>query len=335
MTSSLWRMRWMLPIALCTLITTCHAQTCMTASDMDGGTRLALIHAAQHDFDLLSRGDAAGLKQVAAPSLASDFSGIEAVVQENHANLAQAQATPRSPFLLKADKPDTGGNTAGAEFLCGVFGAHGQTADSAEFVIPNLPVGQYGIVILDAAAKSPVTATFILQMQNADWKLAGLSVKNSQSAGHDANWFAQQARAFAAKGERRDAWLYFLEARDLAVPVQFMSTQMSDKLYDESQTAKPTDLPDNNPVELAAGAAKYQVTAIFLLGIDNDVDLVVKYKSADVSNTMKTYEENQAVAKALLLKYPEFRDAFAGVVVRAVEPSGKDYGSLTSMKDIK
>lgn len=307
----------------------------MTAADMDAATRSALLSAGQRDFELLAHGDVAGLKQASAPSLAADFSGIENVVQENHANLAQAQATPRSPFLLKADKPDTAGNASGAEFLCGIFGAHGQTADSAEFMLPNLPVGQYGIVIDDVAAKTAVTATFVLQLQSNEWKLAGLYVKNSQAAGHDAQWFAQEARDFAAKGERRDAWLYFVEARDLAVPVQFMSTQLSDKLFDESQAVKPADLPESGPVELSNGATKYQVTAIFPLGVENDVDLVVKYQCADVSNTVKTYDENQAVAKALLVKFPEFRDAFAGVVVRAVEASGKDYGSLTAMKDIK
>jgi hypothetical protein len=294
-----------------------------------------LTRTSQHDFDLLASGDEAGLKQDSAPSLASDFSAVESVIQENHASLAQVHATVKPPFLLKADKADTGSNSANGEFLCGVFGAHGQTADSAEFIIPNLPVGQYGIVMLAAPAKTPVTATFVLQLQNADWKLAGLYVKNSQVAGHDANWFAQQARAFAAKGERRNAWLYFLEARDLAVPVQFMTTQMSDKLYDESQAVKPTDLPDNNPVELTAGTSKYQLTAIFPTAVENDVDVVVKYKYPDVSNTMKTFETNQAVIKALLVKYPEFRDAFGGVVARAVEPSGRDYGSLVSMKDIK
>jgi hypothetical protein len=39
--------------------------------------------------------------------------------------------------------------------------------------------------------------------------------------------------------------------------------------------------------------------------------------------------------KALVLKYPEVRDAFDGVVVRGVEPSGKDYGTMLPMKDIK
>jgi hypothetical protein len=39
--------------------------------------------------------------------------------------------------------------------------------------------------------------------------------------------------------------------------------------------------------------------------------------------------------KALVVKFPEFRGAFAGVVARAVEPSGRDYGTLVAMKDIK
>jgi hypothetical protein len=41
------------------------------------------------------------------------------------------------------------------------------------------------------------------------------------------------------------------------------------------------------------------------------------------------------VIKALVAKYPELRAAFAGVVARAVEPSGRDYGTLLPMKDVK
>ena len=42
-----------------------------------------------------------------------------------------------------------------------------------------------------------------------------------------------------------------------------------------------------------------------------------------------------SVMKALVTKFPELRDAFGGIVARGVEPSGKDYGSLMPMKDIK
>jgi hypothetical protein len=55
----------------------------------------------------------------------------------------------------------------------------------------------------------------------------------------------------------------------------------------------------------------------------------------DVSNTNLAYQDNIAVMKALVAKYPELRDAFAGAVARAVDASGRDYGTLLAMKDIK
>jgi hypothetical protein len=39
--------------------------------------------------------------------------------------------------------------------------------------------------------------------------------------------------------------------------------------------------------------------------------------------------------KALLAKYPELRDAFAAVVARAVDPNGRDYGTMLGVKEIK
>jgi hypothetical protein len=84
-----------------------------------------------------------------------------------------------------------------------------------------------------------------------------------------------------------------------------------------------------------AGGKTYKVTDMFPVPVVRDFDLVVKYQSADVSDNGKTFQDNMAVIKALLAKYPEFRDAYAGIVVRAVEPSGRDYGSMMAMKDIK
>jgi hypothetical protein len=301
---------------------------------MDAATRSAISNAGSRYFGMMVKGDAASLKQNAIASLASDFSNIETAVQDNQANFASVQAASRPPFELKAEGTAP---LARAEFLCGVFGANGQTANSAEFVIPNLPPGNYAIVIEDLpTAKGPYSVTLVLQQQGADWKLGGLYVKNNQVAGHDGKWYADQARAYKAKGQNHNAWFYFIQARDLMVPVPFMYTQATDKLYDESQTVKPPDLPSNDkPVDLSAAGKTFKLTALFPLIVGSDLDVVVKYQAADISDTGKTFSTNMDVTKALVAKYPEFRAAFAGVVARAVEPSGRDYGSLLPMKDIK
>jgi hypothetical protein len=306
------------------------AQTCLTTSDMDEATRSALVATGKRFYDLAAHGDAVLLQQSAITSLATNFSGIENAVKENHANLAAAQSTPRPPFLLKAEGNEP---VARAEFLCGVFGSQGQTRDSAVFVIPNLPPGNYGIVTLDAtSAQGAHTVSFVLQQQAGDWKLGGFYVRLTQVARHDGNWFADRAREFKRKGQNHNAWFYYGEARELLVPVPFMAIATTDKLYDEMQTVKPADLP---PLDLIAGAKTFKVTDLFPVPVGQDFDLVVRYQSADVSDSGRTFQDNAAVMKALLAKYPELRDGFAGIVVRAVEPSGRDYGSMLPMKDIK
>jgi len=311
------------------------AQTCFSPDDLDAATRSALQAAASRYFDMVAKGDTASLRQNSIPAVANDFTGIENTIKENQANLAGAHATPKPPFLLKAE------GTAPiprAEFLCGVFGASGQTTNSAEFVIPNLPPGSYGVVTLDVpTAKSAYTVSFVMQQQGSDWKIGNIFLRPAQISGHDSNWFLDRARAFKAKGQLHNAWLYFIEGRDLAMPVPFMYTQLTDKLYDEIQSVKPTDFPvDGKTADLTpAGGKTYKMTSIFPLWVGQDLDLVVRYQVADVSNTGQTFQENMAVMKALVTKFPELRDAFEGIVARAVEPSGRDYGSLMPMKEIK
>lgn len=311
------------------------SQTCFTADDMDAPTRSALQSTATRYFEMVARGDTAALKQSSIASLASNFAGLEGTIKEDQPKLSGGHAAPRPPFLLKAEGTAP---LARAEFLCGIFGPGGQTTNSAEFIIPNLPPGAYGVVTLDVSTqKSPYMVSFVLEQQGTDWKIGSLFIVPAQIGGHDSNWFLEQARAYKSKGQIHNAWLYFLQGRQLAVPVPFMYTQLTDKLYDEAQSVKPADFPLNgNTSDLTGPDGKaYKLTEIFPLAVGEDFDLVVKYRAADVSNTGETFQENMAVMRALLAKFPELREAFNGIVARAVEPSGKDYGSLMAMKDIK
>jgi len=305
---------------------------------MDTAVRSALEATAKRYFDLSARGDTAALQQNSIASVAASFAGIEAAVKENQAAFSGASATVRPPFLLIADGPEP---LARAEFLCGVFGKTGQTRDSAVFILPDLPSGRYGITILDVnGGENPKTLTLVLKQVGAEWKLAGFYAKSSQASGHDAAWFTQRARDFKSKGQNHNAWLYYREAIALAAPVDFMSTLATDKLYDETQATQPADVPVNgNTVEMNAADKTHPWTwtwtEIFPLVVGDDLDVVVKYQSGDVSNTGRAFQENTMLIQALVAKFPELRDAFAGVVARAVEPSGRDYGTLMTMKEIK
>jgi hypothetical protein len=310
------------------------AQNCQTAGDMDASQRSAIENAAKRYFDMTSRGDSASLRQNSISAVAANFSGIETAVKDNQPSLSGAKATVRPPFLLTAEGSQP---LARGEFLCGVFGATGQTRESAVFVLNNLPPGKYAVAIIDVTGgKVPPTLTLILQQVGSDWKLAGFYPKSSQAAGHDATWYAQRAKEFKTKGQTHNAWLYYSEVTALSAPVDFMSTLATDRLYDEAHASQPADVPaDGKTVDLSAGGKTYHLSDIFSLAVGNDLDVVVRYQVPDISDNARVFQDNMAVIKGLVTKYPELRDAFAGVISRAVDPQGHDYGTLLPMKDIK
>jgi hypothetical protein len=322
---------WIALAALAFSPLSARAQSCQTAGDLDDATRTAITAAGQRYFGMAIRGDVASLRQNAIPGLASDFSGIETTIKDHQQDLAAAQATVKGVFLLDGSEP-----APHAEFYCGVFGKTGQTSGSAVFYLDNLPAGKYGVVLLDASSpKGRTMFSLILQQAGTDWKIGGLYIKTAQVAGHDSDWFLARAREYKTKGQLHNAWFFYAQSRNLISPLPFMSTLATDKLYDEAQGSQPADLPVGKTVDLTAGTATYKLISIFPEIVGNDLDLIVKYQAADISNTNQTYQGNVAVIKALAAKYPEMRDAFAAIVARAVDPSGRDYGTLLAMKDIK
>ena len=306
------------------------AQTCMSGSEIDEPARSALEHTARQFFDYAAQGDVFHLKQEAIPSLAASFAGIEGVVIDQKANYAGSQAAVRASYLF-----DASGSApfARAEFLCGVWAS----ASWASFVINNLPPGRYGLVIQDVSTpKGKYALTMVLKQEGAAWKLAGYYSKPQEIGSHDSQWFLTKAREYKTKGSRFDSWFYYLTAWDLAAPVDFISTRALDKISDEMDGVRPPDLPTSeHPLALAAGGHTYQVIYMSAQPTGNDLNLLVKYRVADVSNTQQMFDENTAVIRATVGRYPEFRDAFAGVIARATEPSGRDYGTLLAMKDVK
>ena len=119
-------------------------------------------------------GDVAGMRAASIPSLAASFGGIEQAVLDNKDGLT-GPAVIRKTYLLEL--PGTA-PVARAEFFCGVFGANGNTANSAGFVLPNLAPGRYAVVMIDInGPKGPYMLSEILQQMGGAWKLAGYYAK--------------------------------------------------------------------------------------------------------------------------------------------------------------
>lgn len=328
------RLLTLLLIALPLVLTaqTKPTETCSTVQDMDAGARAAVESTAQQFFKAAAAGNTAAMQQSAIPAVASNFQGIAFAVQRDKDKIAGGQAQIRNEWLLEAPGSQTYDR---AEFFCGTFNSPQHTS----FVIPSLPPGQYAVAIQDVSgSKQSFVITYVLQQEGGQWKLAGYQAKPSQVGPHDGLWYWVRARDLKKQGNQHTSFFYYTVAADLLAPAGFMSTPQLEALYQEEQANIPKDLPQNpqQPVPLTLNGQTYNIVQAFALPDEKQgLDLVYKYSSPDISDQVKTFQQNMAFIKALAQQYPEYKQAFTAIVARAVAPNGQDFGTQLPVNDIK
>ena len=301
------------------------AQTCSVGSDIAPATLSTLQNTGRQLFSSAHTGNKGALQA------AADFD-LGDVLTAN-SDLLAGEASVRSIYLLDNAPPQPGNASGGGEFYCGIY----NSAERVEFAFGALPAGRYAVIVEDVTGgKTPASLTWILHQNVGQWRIAGLYIKPARIGGHDANWYLTQARAYKAKAQNLNAWFYYFTVNKLVRPFPAMNTPQLEKLYAEMQPVRPHDLPSKtNPVSLPVSGRVYKLTDLFPVPVGGDLDVVAKYEEPDISDTGKTFQSNMALIKALVVRYPELREAFGGVVARAVAPNGQDYGTMLAMKDVK
>jgi hypothetical protein len=305
------------------------AQGCQTREDIPAETKASIENSAKQVFDKALAGDVNSLRGSAIPSLQSNFGGIAGAISDNKAAFAGARPELRTSFLL-----DTG-PTPGEDgrYYCGVFGAGGLGANSAEFDLPGLPAGKYAIVIQDFIGnKGPYSLTVIFQDMSG-WKLAGFYVRPESAVGHDGIWYLERAREYKSKGQAHNAWFYYVTSWDLLAPVTFMDSKLLSKITQESTGIQPKDVPaGGNAVDYAANGKSYKITDMSVLPNDKTLDLAIKYSVASTADFNGTQAEARGLANAYVAQYPELKDSFNNVWVHAIDGHGGDVVGLINLK---
>lgn len=307
-------------------------ESCNTVQDIDAGARASIESAAQQLFTAAAAGNVAAMQQSSIPSVAGNFQGIGFAVQRDKDKIAGGRAQVRNEWLLDAPGSQT---YERAEFFCGTYNSPQHTS----FEIPGLPPGRYAVVIQDVnGTKQPFVITYVLQQEAGQWKLAGYQAKARQFGPHDGLWYWVQARDYKKQGSQHLSFFYYTIAADLLAPVPFMSTPQLEALYQEQQANIPKDLPQNpqQPVPVTLNGQTYNIVQAFVVPDDKQgLDLVYKYSSPDISDQVKTFQQNMAFIKALAQQYPEYKQAFTSIVARAVAPNGQDFGTQLPVNEIK
>ena len=308
-----------------------RAVTCTTQSQMTEAQRNAYVQAVQTLAGEIRAGNTAAVKADTIASVAAQFDPIAGTIQATAPSIQGGTLTVESIYGLKASDLKSPQDT---QFFCSIAGSQLLVNIS----IPQLPPGDYAFAVVHATGVSkPQQISLILQNDppaSAQWKLAGMFVRPLSAAGHDGVWYWTQARAYEQKKQNWNAYFYYQTAQYLLSPVDFISSPNLEKLEKEMSDVRPDDLPGTEPMKVVGNGETYEITALRTDGSLGGLDLVVTYKTTDVSDPVATRSRNLDVMKALLSQRPELREAFHGLWVYAEAPNQRPFAIELPMNQI-
>src|SRR5271156_6540760 len=188
-------------------------ESCTTQSEMAAADRDRLVATALVLAQKVQANDVEGLRALALPEYDKNPGPMTNLVASVSPKLKDAALVVEQVYLLDASGLGSGvdGKPADAEFFCSL----NQSSAAADFLIPGLPAGRYGFVIVHAASvKAPWSLSFLLR-QERGWSMAGFYPKPLTAAGHNGLWYWREARELAKQGQRWNAYLFYRESQTL------------------------------------------------------------------------------------------------------------------------
>lgn len=320
-----------------------YGDGCTTQSTMDAATRIGIEQAGIKFVQQAQNAEITAMRANTIPAYSGDnFSGIQASIQEASPNLKGTKLRSDSVWLLDASnlKPSPDGTPQDGQFFCSLRGASSEVS----FVIPSLPTGKYALAVVDSVSeKNPWQIAVLMQQIAGDWRLAGFYPRATLAGGHDGLWYWRSARAFAAKRQMWNAWLYYREAVSLLRPVGFMSSTHLDKLLDEMSKATPPaiaqGLSAEHPLALKNSDGSY--TFVTSLGTDRSmntslIDIVLHIKvDSSLEDVAQARIRNRTAAVTFVRNYPELRAAFHGIWILAETSGGSPFATEEPMNNLQ
>lgn len=328
------RSAWLLGLILLG-IPAAHAISCKTQSMMTQAERDAIGNASRMLIVDVQQGNTQALRAATIPAIANDFGAIESSAQNLQPLIVHATITVDN--LYRLDAADVAPGTPETDFSCGLPGS----LMSVGMHFHDLPAGQYAVSILHATGvPQPQQFTLVLQQVNGQWDLAGFFNRPMTLAGHDGIWFWTQARAYAQRKMKWNAWLYYQAAKRLLRPVEFLTSPNLEMLEHEAKAVEPAGLPGKGPIELRSATGSFSVTQIAATDALGPLDLSVQYtptaaQAGQLNDPVAARKQVTEAMLALLAQHPELRVGFHGIWMQAEEGGSSAYALELPMTQIQ
>lgn len=282
-----------------------RAASCTTQAQMPATDRDAIAAAGGRLAAAVLQQDYGTLQAALLPAEAAEWEGMRGAVEQAVPIVKGGQVQLRSLYLMDASTLVAPADT---QFFCS--GASGSMTVTVS--MRALPPGRYALVLADAPGSALSAQMGFVLVWQAGWKLGGLTVRQGVFDGHDGVWYWTRAREQAGDNLPWSAWFSYEAARELLVPVDFLSSPNLEKLGSEQSQIKNSPA-EAFPYTLTDGPRSWKVHAIRLDSSLHEPDLGIAYESTGVTDPAAMRTEALAVMSALGKAHPDLKQSFHGM----------------------
>lgn len=194
----------------------------------------------------------------------------------------------------------------------------------------NIPE-QAHVLLTAKTVNNGLTFALWLTPAQSDWKVRGFWWNVSSMAGKDSSQLWEMGRAQAAKGNNFNAAALLTAAGKLAERGPDFQMGLTPAISESLSKLPPLppDMAGERPFLWKDGATTYKVQTIGPIGVGGKIHLIIEHE-VPTGQTDETFEaRNKELIRYFKKRFPEYSDAFAGVIVRALESgTTRGYGTV-------
>lgn len=214
--------------------------------------------------------------------------------------------------------------------------AHGSSDNGGgevQMVARKIPLQSY-VVLLSDLGDSRYATYLWLEPQGGDWFVNYFYVSPIEISGHSAQDLEKLADEQAKKSHSFNALMLYRGAVGMLGGGPNFKYGLQGVIEESiSRLNLPSDVTINPPYSWKTGEQSFKVVAAQAAGSGKDVALMLRQELARSGDDSFLEAQNQALLKLLHVMHPEYKDAFAKVVVEAVAP-GHD-GTYRTIENVQ
>jgi hypothetical protein len=242
---------------------------------------------------------------------------------------APVKVARRSTFFLEL-KGKSPGKVVCAEDLSRPSGWQALSA-------ADIPEQAHVLMTAETVNNGLTFALWLTPNQGA-WKVRSFWMRFSSMAGKDSYQLWEIGRAQAAKGHDLNAAVFTAAAGRLADRGPDFQPGLAQAISESLSKLPPppADITGDPPFLWKDGAATYKVQSFGPIGVGGKIYVIIEHE-VPAGQTDETFTaRNKEVLRYFKQRFPEYSDAFAGVIVRALEAgTTRGYGTVEELPGTK